>query len=81
MTPDRRDELIEATLSAHRERTREGAFLPSPAWADLSPADREAAFDAQVQTRRLESAIDPFGFNATMRAVIQRVEGMEQLRP
>ena len=81
MTPDRREELVEATLSAHRERTRDGAFFPSPAWADLSPDDREAAYEAQVQARRLESALDHFGFNATMRAVIQRIQGMEQLRP
>lgn len=81
MTPDRRDELIEATLSAHRERTRDGALIPSPAWADLPPADREAAYETQVQARRLESTIDPFGLNATMRAVLRRVEGMEQLRP
>ena len=79
MAPDERDELIEATLSAHRERSREGRILPSPAWADLPPDDREAAFDAQRASRVLEAAYDGGGLNSTVRAVVERILGLGQL--
>jgi hypothetical protein len=80
MSPaEERDALIEATLTAFRERDASGRILPSPAWMDLPPADREAAFDAQVAARRLEAALDDDGRNATVRVVAERIRFLEQL--
>lgn len=72
--------LVEATLSAHRERDPSGRILPSGAWLDLAPDDREAAFDALVEARRLEAAWDADGLSATARAVLARVIRLDQLR-
>jgi hypothetical protein len=73
------DELIEATLTAHRARSRDGRLLPSPAWADLPADDREAAFDAARASRVLEALYDEGGLNSTVRAVVDRIVGIEQL--
>ena len=79
MTFEDRDDLIEAAVSAHRDRSRDGRILPSPAWADLPPGDREAAFDLQAASRRLEAAFAENGLNATVRAVVERAGGLTQL--
>ena len=79
MTPDERDELIEAAISAHRDRSHDGRLLPSPAWADLTPEDREAAFDAARASRVLEAGLDERGLNSTVRAVVDRIFGLGQL--
>jgi hypothetical protein len=79
MTPDERDELIEAAISAHRNRAHDGRLLPSPAWADLTPEDREAAFDATRASRVLEATLDERGLNSTVRAVVDRIFGLGQL--
>jgi len=79
MTPADRDELIEATVSAHRKRSPDGGILPSPAWADLPLEDREAAYDAQRASRRLEAAFDAAGLNSTVRVVTDRIFGLSQL--
>lgn len=82
MSPaEERDALIEATLTAFRERNASGRVLPSPAWADLSPADREAAFDAQTAARRLEASHDPRGWNATVHAILGRARRLSQMLP
>ncbi|HEX6851461.1 MAG TPA: hypothetical protein VF139_08615 [Candidatus Polarisedimenticolaceae bacterium] len=73
-----RDALLEATLSAHRERDEAGRPRPAPAWADLSPDDRAAAFEASLVARALESGWDPQGRNATVRVVARRVLGLRQ---
>jgi len=70
MTPAERDALIEAVVSAYRERDPRGGVRPSPAFYDLDDAGREAAFDAAEQQRTIEAAIDPQGRNATVKAVL-----------
>ncbi len=71
--------LIEAAASAFRERDLEGRILPSPAWADLPPADRERAFALTLAWRRLEAAHDPDGLSSTARAVLARTALLSQL--
>jgi len=74
-----RDALIEATASAFRERDASGRIVPSPAWRDLAPEDREAAFDHQIAARHVERALDPDGLSATARAVLLRARRLTQL--
>ena len=65
-------ELIEEVAGAHRPRDpRVVAFLP--AWLDLSPVGREAAFDLATRMRAIEAALDPEGRSATVRAVLSRI--------
>ena len=73
-----RDALIEATLSAFRERDEAGRPRPAPAWADLSPEDRVEAFEASRVARALEAAWDPRGRSATVRVVTERVRRLSQ---
>lgn len=73
MTDEPKDLLIEEAVSAFRERNSWGRILPSPAWMDLPPADREALFDRQLTGRIIERAIDPNGRSSTVRAVFARL--------
>ena len=73
-----RDALIEATLSAFRERDEAGRPRFTPAWADLGPEDSEAAFEASIVARALEAAWDPGGRSATVRVVADRARGIRQ---
>ena len=73
-----RDALVEATLSAFRERDSAGRPRFAPEWADLAAEAREAAFEASVEARALESAWDPRGWSATVRVVTERTEGLGQ---
>ena len=68
-----RDALVEQVVGAFRERDAHGAVQTSPAWRDLDPADRRAAFEAALVQRRLEAAADPDGLSATARAVLGRL--------
>lgn len=72
-----RDEelLLEQVTSAHRERGGDGAIRSHPAWHDLDDAGREAAFEATVELRRLEAALDAQGMSATVRALMRRLQG------
>lgn len=79
MTESEREILIEAATTAYRERDRDGRILPSPAWADLLPDDRERAFDEQASSRLLEAVWDDSGLSATGRAVVQRAAWLAQL--
>jgi len=79
MRPSDRDLLIEALSSAFRERDAFGRVLPAPEWYDLSPDDREAAFEAQLEARLLESAADAKGLSGTARAVMARAGALGQL--
>ncbi len=69
------NELIDAVASAWRERTADGRLLAHPAWHDLTPTEREAAFDVAVTTRALEAALDPNGLSGTAQAVLARIRG------
>jgi len=69
-----RERLIEEAASAWRPRDpRDGRARPHPAWLDLDPADRVAAFDEAARARRLEAALDPAGLSTTARAVLARI--------
>ncbi len=65
--------LVEQACSAFRERDRSGRVLPSPAWLDLSPEEREQVFRLQLETREVERAAAPDGASATVHAVLARL--------
>ena len=73
MADEPKDVLIEAAVSAFRERNAFGRILPASAWWDLAPEDREALFGRQLESRLLERAIDPDGLSSTARAVLERL--------
>jgi hypothetical protein len=73
MTDEPRDLLIEEAVSAFRERNAWGRILPSPAWLDLPPADREVLFERQLASRRIERALEPNLRSSTIRAVLARL--------
>ncbi len=71
---DDRESLIEQAAGAFRARDpRDGRARPHPAWLDLDGAGREAAFEAAVEMRALEAALDPNGLSTTARAVLARI--------
>lgn len=74
MSEDPRELLIEQAASAFRERNAQGRILPSPAWWDLAPEDRDALFVLQAESRLIERSLDPEGMNATVRAVLARLQ-------
>ena len=51
MNDETKDLLMEQAASAFRERNVWGRILPSPAWWDLSPEDREMASQRQLESR------------------------------
>jgi hypothetical protein len=70
---ERLDTLIEAALTPHRERDRDGRLIPPPAWWDLAPDQLDVLYERQAEARLLESAIDPRGLSGTARAVMARL--------
>ena len=72
---EEQDVLIEGTLTAHRDRDRDGLPLASPAWADLSPDARLEAYRRQMAARELERAMDERGWSSTVQAVLARLGG------
>ncbi|MFO0618126.1 MAG: hypothetical protein U0414_36375 [Polyangiaceae bacterium] len=72
-TPAERDALIEAVVSAHRARDPYGEIRPSPAFFDLEAEDRVKAFDAALEARAMEQALDPAGLSTTARAILARL--------
>lgn len=79
MNQDDRDTLIEAAATAFRERAGSGRIVPSPAWRDLSPDDRDAAFALQWSSRVVERAIDPSGLSTTARLVLSKLRTLRQI--
>jgi hypothetical protein len=71
------DILIEAALTAWRPRTPDGRILPHPAWADLSPADRQRLYEETVRARTIEQGLNPLGLSTTARRVLSRIGGAE----
>ena len=55
--------LIAQALSAHRNRDADGRPVADAAWLDLDAEGREALFDATLQQRRLEAALDRDGLD------------------
>ena len=76
MTPDERDALIEASITAYRDRDAEGRPVPPPAWWDLAPEDLDRLYVAQREARALERALDSNGLSSTVRAVLRRMSGL-----
>jgi hypothetical protein len=72
--PAEREALIEAVAGAYREHDRYGV-RPLAAWFDLDEHGRREAFDAAVQSRALEAALDPDGLSSTAHAVLARIPG------
>lgn len=68
------DSLIEQLTSAHRERNQRGEIQFARAFHDLEPDARRRAFDAALQQRALEAALDPEGLSSTARAVLSRLK-------
>ncbi|MEZ4463090.1 MAG: hypothetical protein R3F60_06850 [bacterium] len=68
-----RDGLMEQVISAFRARDVFGRVQASPAWHDLSEADRVAAAAEARRQRQLEAALDSAGLSSTARAVLARV--------
>jgi hypothetical protein len=79
MKRDDRQLLIEAATSAFRARDPGGRIMPSPAWMDLAPEDREAAFERQIAARRVEQVLDSSGLSTTARSVLARIRNLGQL--
>ncbi|MGD8395645.1 MAG: hypothetical protein PVF43_09235 [Candidatus Eiseniibacteriota bacterium] len=79
--PDDTDALIEQATSAYRELAVSGRIQPSPAWADLTPAQCETLFARQMASRRLERALDAGGCSSTARVVLARLARIGQLAP
>lgn len=70
MTPEEQL-LVEQVTSAHRELGADGTIRAHRAWFDLDDAGRIAAFDATLELRKLEAALD--GESSTVRAVMSRL--------
>ncbi len=75
MTPSEREVLIEAVVSAQRERDPRGGVRPSPAFYDLDDAGRAEAFETAAKQRHIEAALDPEGQSATVKAVLAILAG------
>jgi hypothetical protein len=74
MTDPRLQEvLIEQAAGAWRPTRPDGGVGDLPAWHDLDPDGRLAAYQAARRTRALEAALDPDGLSSTARAVLARL--------
>lgn len=74
LTSAERDALIEAVVSAYRERDpRTGEIRECPAFHDLDAAGRLEAHDRATETRRIEAALDPAGRSTTVLAVLRTI--------
>jgi hypothetical protein len=65
--------LVEAVAGAYRQRGVDGAVRSHPSFHDLDAAGRRAAFEAALDARRLERALDPRGHSTTVAAVLARL--------
>lgn len=73
MSDREHDALIEASLTAHRDRDPEGRLVPPPAWWDLAPEALDELFGAQLVAREVERHVDDLGWSGTVRAVMARL--------
>ena len=67
--------LLEQVTSAHRERHVDGTIRSHPAWHDLDEKGRAEAFEATLNLRRMEAALDAEGHSSTVRALLSRISG------
>ena len=73
MSSDETGALIEAAVTAYRERDADGRIIPPPAWWDLAPEALDELFAEQALAREIERAMDPAGESATAKAVMGRI--------
>ena len=73
MNQRERDHLIEASVTAHRDRDAEGRLVPPAAWWDLPPEALDELYRRQMFTRAIEQVMDARGLSTTVRAVLSRV--------
>ncbi len=74
MSPAEIDEVrLEALTRAQRDLDPEGLPVPPSEWFDLSADACDELFRRQARARALESALDPRGWNSTVRAVFARL--------
>jgi hypothetical protein len=74
MTPEEREELIEAATTAFRPRDAlTGALRAHDAWHDLDEAGRLEAYVETLRVREFEAALDSEGLSTTARAVLSRL--------
>ncbi len=73
MEGDDRDVVLESVCSSMREPDREGRNLLPPAWGNLAPDGRDAAFDLRPATREIERALDERGWSGSATAVLGRI--------
>jgi hypothetical protein len=69
------DVLIEASVTAYRERDAEGRPKPPAAWWDLAPEALDELYLRQLVAREIERAMHPTGRTATVKAVLARLRG------
>ena len=74
MTDDPNEILMEAAVSAYRDRDASGRILPSPAWWDLPPDSKLELFDRQIKSRLLERASTRDGMSTTVRSVLKSLK-------
>jgi hypothetical protein len=74
MMDDPKEILMEAAVSAYRERNASGRIVASPAWWDLPPDSRNELYERQLQSRLLERAIAPDGMSTTVRSILKRLK-------
>lgn len=67
--------LIESATTAWRPRSRDGGLSAHPAWHDLDENGRRQAYEATLELRAMEAALNPDGLSTTARAVLQRIRG------
>jgi len=67
--------LIEAAVTAFRERDRDGRIVPPSAWWDLPPEALDQLYREQSFARDVERATDPAGESGTVKAVLARILG------
>jgi hypothetical protein len=67
------ESLVSAATGAWRARDAEGRLVADAAWMDLDADGRREAFEATVELRRLEAALDAEGLSSTAKAVLARI--------
>ena len=75
------EQLVEATLSAHRPNDARGQLRFHPAWHDLDDEGRREAFVELTRQRQLEAASDPENLSASAREILRRIRRSATLLP
>ncbi len=79
MKIESRETILESATSAFRDQTPSGGVRSSPDWHDLSPDERQIAFERLVESRLVERIGHSSGLSTTARAVLERLPWLGQL--